>query len=470
MKLKTISIYLLVMGISAVMAYAVFAGLSKDPTDEDSTEGDVHDPLWYRTASLEVRENGLRARLDVMTSAVISAAEAGPVKDEIALLCRDEAIVDLVVQSFADRKDLSSSELSAYMEIFARVRHEKFGPLVAEGIKHPRFEPKLNSFDAAIVQRHPSTARFIGRALPELTGYLATRAIAALTHIGTDEAVEQIIEALDHDDHDLVIHALQAVVLHSALEALPRLEEITKREDPEIRITAAWAMAALGRSRGRKLLEAAARDLTTTGSQRAQAIQFIGQLPGRPNTALLEDLAEDEDDFVAFESQLCLVRLRDQEILAELRNDVESDEFSRRRRALAMYASSGHEEDLELVNRRLDDLADDEIKLFMEALKRGQAKGAAEFVRRIAERDDAIGVAAISRFHDFGDRGVAMLRLIYDERKNDEKLGHLISAGGSIETTESLAFLESIDVGNDRRLWLFLRGNIRKIELALLKE
>ncbi len=461
-------LYLLVLTVSGALAWALWSQWRTVETPSPS-EG-IDDPLWYRTADFATRRAALEKRLDLMTSTRIAAADVGPIKDEVALLCRDPRLVDVVVQRFKERKDINSAQLSAFMEIFARVKNPAFARLLSEGIRHPKFEPRINAFDAALTQGDPAILADLRSVMDAQGGYSLRRVVDALGAIGGDEALDLVTRAVASGDHDAILQGITTCVAYRLNRAIPLLEPLMKDARDDIALSAAWGLVSLGYSGGADLIRRFCLDRGVHSATRAQAVVYLVETSGETAGETLRRLREDGDPSVAFEARLGLIRLGDEREVEALERALRSEDALEREEAATLCAATGRDEDVERFREALPSLARGEVAAFLNALPRGKARAALSLLEELSRPGSPHEQLAISRFHEFGDDGVDVIERLLADRPEGERLGWLISALGSIGTPRARETLLTMEPPRSRRLWLYWRNNVRVIDLALLKE
>ncbi len=461
-------LYILVLAISGTLAWALWNQWHA-PAEPPPLEG-IDDPLWYRTADFATRRAALEKRLDLMTSTRIAAADVGPIKDDVALLCRDPRLVDVVVQRFRERKDINTAQLSAFMEIFARVKNPKFAKLLSEGIHHREFEPRINAFDAALTQGDPAILADLRTVMGSQGGYSLRRVIEALGAIGGDEALDLVTRAIASGDHDAVLQGIATCVVYRLNRAIPILEPLLKDGRRDVALTAAWGLVSLGYSGGADVIRRLALDRGVDQGTRAQAVIYLLETSGKAATETLRRLRADPDPNVAFEARLGLIKLGDEDELLALDRALRSEDPGEREQGATFCAASGRDEDVERFRRVMGSVGRAEITAFLNALPRGRAPAALSILKDLSRPGGPYEQLAISRFHEYGDDGVEAIETLLASHPEGERLGWLISALGSIGTPRARDTLLKMPPPRSRRLWLYLRNNVRVIDLALLKK
>ncbi|MCB9831554.1 MAG: HEAT repeat domain-containing protein [Planctomycetes bacterium] len=474
MDLKTVVLYLVVIAGSGLIAYAIF----HDRKDESAREDQgglidrVEDPLWYRHADEETCLTALARRSRLLTSTAIPPEQAGPTKDDVALLC---AFHESCARAFADhvlaQARLGAVELSAIMEIAARVRSPHFAALPPLGLDSPVWEVRYNAADAAITQGDPRAIPMLAQSLMEQSGIEILRVIDALTRIGGDEAYGTLAYGLQREDPDIRKALIVPLARAAYRPAIPDLRPVLEDGSPEVRMLAAWALMRMGQTEGRGLLIATCRDHDLPGPVRAQAANILGsEMIERPEVvALMRELLGDDEVAVAFEARLALATSGEEAVLAGLHADLDSDYADRRRLAIGILASCGRNEEIDRLAPRLPQMTIEEFAVFLNAAGRGLATGALEYIVEQARRKDRVGQLAMAAFRPFGDAALPHLRDLV--LSLDDRILKLDALGaiGSIESAAARATLEGFDFGSEREYWRMQRTLIRRLDLALAK-
>ncbi|MEZ6194917.1 MAG: HEAT repeat domain-containing protein [Planctomycetota bacterium] len=470
--MKTILAYAFAVVVAGFLAWLVFhepRRATEEDRGPDVTAGLPSDPMWYRRCDTEERLASARFRLSRMTSSSVPAQQAGPMKDEIALLCLDEAVVDMIVSSFEAHPRLPTAELSAYMEIFSRVRHAKFEPLLVRAVNHDDYEPQVNAVEAARVQASARAVPFLDAALANAERDLQMRVVRALGAIGTASAVEVVRRHLPGLDRDAIILGIPILAGANYREGIPVLERLLRHEDPDVEVLAAFSLARLGRGSGLDRLAAVVRDPARADGNRAQALQFHFELTGAKGIALDREILEGAGPLLAGEALCDLVRAGDATARERARAALESLDAGERSRACLALGRSADESDLRHVEERLDGMSGDEIKVFLTAVGVGRTPAGLALLERLALRRDFIGDLAIKRFADFGEVAVDPLIRSMDAEKETERFAALARALASIPSPRARDHLASCAIPGNARLEIYVRSGVQRQDLALLE-
>ena len=458
--------------LSLVMLCGLLAcGSELDAPQSMSDANLMDDPLWYRTLTDEGAILAAQKRLDLMTSTSIQANRAGPVKDEIALLCRYPGVVDLIVETFRRRKGSSNAQMSAYMEIFGRIRHPKFAELMAEGLSGNRQETLMNAIEAAVVQRSPVIVPILLESFEKQEAYGGLKILSALIAIDSSAARRAVCNAVDHSDDDIAVMALSAVGGMRLTGAIPLVEKRLKDGPDQIRVMAAWCLARMGQSRGARRLLAFALNGAFDANSRAQALQNLTLLQWWEGVDDVRGLLSNPIIEVALESRVYLATARDRDLLASLDEAIQGNDLSLRDLALRVVARTGSTADLERVLEHESMLTSRELLLLARALQMERPAGSVDFITRlIHERKDLRG-NLISILAKFGSAGLRSLEDIMNEDSGEDHgwTMNLIGAVGSAVDPRAQEVLQRFDMTTNRRVWRFARENIRLIEQRLLK-
>ena len=317
--LKNLLIYLAVIAVSGGLAWYLFRDTAPkdDPVPEEDSLPTIENPIWYRGAGPELRIAAIRKRLPLMTSMSIPPEQAGPVKDEIALLCAfHEDCVDEVVDYVKKSSLRNSAEVSAFMEIFTRVRNPKFGELLAIGIDHQRWEARYNAAEAAVTQGDPRAVEILTAALMEQEGLEVQSVIEALVRIGGDAGYGALAYGLQRNEANILKSILVALGTVGYRPALPDIRALLNGQDIEVRVVAAWALANMGQQQGVERLLTYLRDETLPGPVRALAATYLAgttAIEGEVAEAM-RGLLEADDRALRFESSVALISTDDEEL------------------------------------------------------------------------------------------------------------------------------------------------------------
>lgn len=470
--MRTVLPFVLVVLFGALAAWVVFRSAPEEATDagrEDdlAADGGIDDPTFYRHLDPRERIEAANKRIATMATTAIAASAAGPTKDELALLATHEDVVDLIVDRFRARS--GAAETSAFMEIFSRVKHPRFGPLVNEGLRDESFEALSNALRAAAVQADPVTVPALGALLSRSIEIGHTPVVKALDAVGTQDAYALLAARLPDLEHDPALEALLALGGIGYTEAVPAIRARASTADPVLRVVALGTLGRLGQSEGFDGLEEVVLDAGENPELRAQALQILGDLGAPGAVAVARSVKDSPDPYVASEAMLILVRARDPELLSELEEALTSADPGARSRALGLLGGSGHPDDLRLVAATFDRLSPTEQHTFLTALTRAKTPGAAPFIADLARDGRHPWSSAIQALARLGDDALPELEaLVREVGVDDHRIDDLVVALGSLPSAEARRVLESLET-RDRRLWIGIRRAIRAIDLALLK-
>lgn len=450
-----------------------FVGCGEEPRNKTSATASevIDDPLWYRSLDTNGKILAVQKRLDLMTSTSVPAHRAGPIKDEIALLCTDEAVVDRVVESFRRRQDLSVAQISAYMEIFGRIRHPEFGSLLTDGILMDRMETQINALEAAIVQRSPELVPYLGTVLKTHDGYVGLKIISALIGINTAASRRFICEAVSSEDAGIANEALSAVGGLRLTDALPRAMKRIGDGPDIVRVMASWAVARMGQSSGSRSLVKLAADKSVEKMARAQALQNLTLLRYWSAADELRPLLTSEVAEVRLETAVFLATAGDKKTREHLIQVLDNEDAADRDQALRVLARTGHPEDLELVQSKLGGLHPREILVFSRSLMIVRPAGSLEFISNLLRKRPDMRPSLIGLMGPFGEKGLLVLEELMDANQGVDRAWtlQLIGAIGGVQSKRAQEVLATLESTSDRRVWRFARENIRLIEQRMLK-
>jgi hypothetical protein len=197
-----------------------------------------------------------RTRLEVAAQNLARMAgdlpeRLGPIKEEIALLCDDDAVVAMIAAAFPDARRTGQYAVHAFADLFAAVRRPEFVGPSRELLLDPDRISRKKGVDAAVTQRDPSLMAPLLRAyescLADPSTTLLTRATAVYAAVRTKgpEAGAVVQAALRDPAPEVVQKALEAAAelqwpgLDPDLRALFR-----ETKDPRVKMRAAAALAA----------------------------------------------------------------------------------------------------------------------------------------------------------------------------------------------------------------------------------
>ncbi len=470
MDMKTLLLYGAVVALAAGLAVLVFSEPATSDSLGDREVVQVDDPAWYRTASFGTRLAALKKRLALMTSRAIAPEQTGPVKDDIALLCRDEALVDVVIDSFESHPHLTSALLSAYMEIFGRVKNPKFTPLLKRGFESPEFEVRMNAAAAGMVHGSARSIEEIGQALLVSSGAQAGSLLATLLADGGGNALHWVEAVIaEREEEGLLIPSLRAMGDARYMNAIPTIRRRLKHPSAAVEIAAAAALAIMGQQDGYQYIRNLAMDEKASPLARAEAVQVLHTVAGGKNKELFRKLAS-RKDAAGFESRLVLLKLRDPEMIKQLRSKALGKRGLDKVQAAGALGASGVEEDAAFLAEHVDEFDVATLRAVIESLKRGRPKNAGRFIANLAALKKPEAGLAYRAFSQYGEDALDDLARVLAKETDPERRDLLLRAASLVPCEKSLAILQSVDAGDDRDLWMLVRSLIRKVDLGILKK
>ncbi len=446
-------------------------GNDTEGTERPQSQDVMEDPLWYRSLSDAAMVLAAQKRLDLMTSTSIPANRAGPIKDELALLCRSDSVVDLVEESFRRRKGVSNAQLSAYMEIFGRIRHPRFARLLADGLGEARQEVQMNALEAAVIQRSAELVPYLLEAFKSKDGYVGRKILSALIGIDSPAARSAICKSVEHKEESIAVMALSAVGGMQLTDALPEVLKRIYDGPDQVRVMAAWAAARMGQSSGARSLVRFAVDRSFGAKARAQALQNLTLLRWWGAGKGIRPLREATVAEVVLESHVFLASARDSDELVWLDQALEGDDPLDRDIALRVCGRTGDSADLLRVLAHREKLTPREMVVFARSLLMGRPEGSLSFIAELIDTRPALRLSLINLVGQFGRPGLRVLEDQLDRDTGDDSAWtlSLIGAVGIVGHPEAETVLKRFDASPDRRIWRFARENIRLIEQRLLK-
>ncbi len=469
MDIKSIILYVVVIVASAGLAILVFDNPGKKERSQDSRIEKVDDPAWYRNASYGTRLAALKTRLALMTSRTIPPEQTGPNKDEIALLCRDDSLVDVVVDAFESHPRITAALLSAYMEIFARVKNPKFARLLKRGFQSPEYDVRMNAADAGILHKDSRAIEEMGEALQVSSGPQATRLLNSLIAVGGSDSMRWLEVALEREEPEILVPAIRTLGDARYANAIPRIRTRLVHPAPSVQIAAAGALAIMGQQDGYRFLKILAANKKADPLERAEAVQMLYLISGKKDRSLYLELAKLRD-IIGFEARLNLVKLRDAPVIENVKQEFLKGTPVQRIAATGTLAASGDPDDVDFLAAHIDDMNLPMLRAMISALKRGKAPNATKAIGALASNRRPEAGLALRVFSEFGEAALDDLEIALAKEDDPLRRDVLLRGVANIVSPRSLKILESFEAGDDRDLWLLLRSLIRRVDLGLLKK
>ncbi len=471
MDLKSILLYVAVILLSGGLAVFVF-NQSERSTEAKNAEvipAGVDDPIWYRHASLGARRAQLKKRLALMTSRAIAPEMTGPTKDEVALLCRDERLVDDVVDAFRSHPNMTPALLSAFMEIFARVKHPKFARLLEQGFKSREYDVRLNAADAGLVQGDARAVSEIGEALLTASGMQAQRLLHSLIACGGGEAMDYLEGViLQRSEPELILEAIHAMAKAGYTNAIPTIREKTRDSDKRIAVAASMALAMMGQQDGYQNLLHMVNDGNEDALVRSECVQFLYSVAGSRRRDVYEKL-RNEPGTLGFEARLALLKLRDPEVLEETKRLLVDGNPHQKIESIGLLGASGNAEDVSFLMQHVDEMSAVMVASCLSSLKRGRARNAGDLLGALALCRTPQSAQVYNAIHEFDAGVLPGLEQALSRETDPTRRNLLLRAIANIPSIESLRIIESAQ-GEGLDFELLRRSLIRKVDLSLLKQ
>jgi HEAT repeat protein len=476
--MKTLLLYLAVMLSAAGAAWMVFRtpAQSGDQTEAEQAEaameavrGSTRDPLWYRDLSPQERRASARFRILRMASSSVSPTQIGELKDEIALLCYDESVVELVVSAFEELPSRAPARTSAFMELFGRVRHPKFAELFHRAINHEEYEPRVNALEAARVQANERSLPFLSAALTTADEANQVRIVRAISAIGSAAGYDLIRRNLGRMGRDALILGVPLLAEANYREALPAIERLLDHSEVDVQVVAAYSVARLGRDIGIEKLAEHARARDRLEASRAQALQLHARIaPKSRATALDLEMLEDDADLVRTEALSGLVARGHEKGYERVQEYLDGDDPAARSRAMIALGRSGRDEDLQRARSVLGRLGPREIQIFFTSVGLGRAPGAVDLFAEIARRRGPEAKIALEAFPSLGQRALPTLAELLTAEEEESRIADIARAISAIPCDRAREILLAWSPRGSTNLRIYVRSGVRRIDQKVL--
>lgn len=429
-------------------------------------------PGFYLDLEPEERRQLIRERLAHLTSA--EALELGPLKEDLALLLQGPEEVDIILEAFARRSDLSRYEAAGFCDLFALVRHPRFVKPLVTLLDHPEASVRIKAGRAAGTQADPRLTPGLQRlyedrlAVAEEKGGAQTRSRIVRTAVacGGDQMPGLVARALEDPDPLVVAVAADAVGEAELVSFLPRLEGLLDASVPQVVLNAAGSLAALGREAGVRALEGL---LDPRRPELARSAAFMLQeLDARSAIPALRRHAGGASPDLGMAFAVARAALGDNALAARMAAELASRDGIRRHTAVAVLAASGDPRHRPALHAALDR----EGRSLIPALSLGLAASPAppdrELVMAMLAAGPLHGAHVKEVVTRLGDQLLPHLeRLIRSTDKEDEgRLMVLIGAVGDIGSRRARRTLLRLRPCSPR----LVEGRLRLLDLELRRE
>ncbi|MEE9392223.1 MAG: hypothetical protein V3W41_06935 [Planctomycetota bacterium] len=467
--MKTLLIYILVAFGSGLMAWTLFHdAVSPNSGATGAKVSKLDDPLFYLDISSTERLERARLRLDVMANTSIAATSTGSVKDELALLCRDEAVVDLIVDDFHQRRK-ADAPLSSFMEIFARKKHPKFAPLVRYGLLSRNYEAISNAKRAVFTQRHSNVVVPLLTLLDKSEEGSDRSVVDALIALGNDEAFDALRLRLTRFDRECLLSAMPALANRKLKEAIPQFRALRNHENVDVRVLAAWACASLGLSEGIRNLKDDVADESLKETSRAQALHYLYLATGLDSLLIYDRWARGDLPNLGFEALVSLLKCGHEDGRRRVMRDLAGDDLVRRSQALSVLGRIGDLGALREMRLNWRRYHANELGAFMAGLSQAGIVEALPLLRDLYLAGEPYRFIAERNFESYGHLAVPYLAEIAEKVKDTSSWQRLVAILASIHHQDSRALLESLPPRQKRGDLIFQRMALRQLDLGLAK-
>lgn len=208
-------------------------------------------PAFHLQLDPGERLRAARKCLDRITSA--QAKALGAVKDDLALLADDPAVIRMILEDWQQRSHISKFEAAAFGDLFARIRHDEFVEPAVTLLAHEEFQVRHKAIEVAATQRDPRFVPGLDRLFAEISKErpgegmrTLDRIISAARVCGGDHLPVLLARALGNQlPH--VRDVAAAIIREDRMQGMrQRVIPLLKDKEPQARLQAAWGLASFG--------------------------------------------------------------------------------------------------------------------------------------------------------------------------------------------------------------------------------
>ena len=352
-------------------------------------------PAFYLSTTPDERLRIASQNLGKITSG--RAEVLGDLKDEIALLADDPKVIDLILESWADRAAISRQEASGFADLFLRIRHPQFVEPTQRLFRHAEHFVRHKGIWAASTQAHPSLTPFLSEMYDDLLAIdpnkgenIRREVLLAAARCGGEHLPILLAKALK-DPRPLVrAGALELMQEHKLSVLEGRAEPLLSDDEPAVRFYAGFALAAIGNKAGFRTLEQFLEPLDPQINRFAH--NAVRELHSRDFIPALLRLKDKGSEEARSSCLLALAAFRHPETLESLRVRMKDGDASAVDRVIAVegLGLALEDQDLEL----LRDIAQNGSPLELTALARSLGNSdrmpPIELVNELLESEDLI--------------------------------------------------------------------------------
>lgn len=239
--------------VLAIVAVKVTSGSAPEEPPPRRTETG-RTPSFHLHLARAERLRLARKCLDGISSA--QAKALGAVKDDLALLADDPAVIRMILEDWEQRSRISKFEAAAFGDVFARIRHEDFVAPAVTLLDHEEFQVRHKAIEVAATQCDPRFVPGLDRLFAEITAKkpgegmrTLDRIVSAARACGGDHLPVLLARALENPlPH--VRDVAAAIIREDRMRGMrDRLIPLLQDQEPQARLQAAWGLASFGDDR-----------------------------------------------------------------------------------------------------------------------------------------------------------------------------------------------------------------------------
>lgn len=313
-------------------------------------------PGFHVWGTEEDRQAAFRKAIADLTSG--QPQEIGALKDDLALLCDDPAVVRAILEHYNRRARLTRYEAAGFADIFALVKNPAFVAPLKNLFQHEEWIVRRNSIDAAVTQADPELTPALDReyqwVLREFEGKGGQSRLGILhaaAACGGDHFPVVLDRAFADPEATVRGGALEIVIDRKLDTLLSRVRAAVDDPDSGVRLRARWALAVLGQRDAVPQLLGFLDPRNPAES--LLAVQAVTTVPVPEAAAEIRRLLQDATADVRPAFIVALVLLGDPAIVPELEAALDEERAPPERvaEALAGLAAAGSDRHLPRLRR-----------------------------------------------------------------------------------------------------------------------
>ncbi|MEQ8766431.1 MAG: HEAT repeat domain-containing protein [Planctomycetota bacterium] len=221
--------------------------------------------------------------------------------------------LDEIVGEFASLEGEAKEDAVEELSDFARRGNEEALNLILQSLNDVNDQVREEAIEAISEMRNPELIGYLDQMTTDGSPRVREEVAQALRRMPDDQAGPILTRMLSDQNQGVVREALQALRSTEYWNAVPKILEYTRSNDPDLIVESARTLRRLGESEGvRSAVDHLAQGFTHPDPlERVNSIRNIRRIGGDHAIAYLESIIENDDNLIVrLEAQEALERMR----------------------------------------------------------------------------------------------------------------------------------------------------------------